>query len=645
MGLKDAAVHVVRPGETLADGVRRTGVAQVAGRGLVDDHRLDTGGPILGGAHGVAAVATGEEPPRQRLQAIELEEAEADVVRIEVHQPASGQVHVGHQVVGQGRVLGTGDARHAWQGGDLPHQGVRNARRVDHQHLVAVEPQAFPGGEHGLAPDHHRRHDQADEDGELEGDQALAQHRPAGAAHEPALEHAGRPETGQHHRRIGPGQDSGQDHQAEQHRQGEHVGEGHVAAEEGVEARHQRLCPSQGDHAGQGRVEQGLADELDNQVAPLRPGQLAHPDLDRAPARPRRHQVHEVDRPHQHDQHADQRHRPGRRHIAPRRHGIRGGRREMDRGQRRDLETVVVTLLGVEDDGQMPVDQPRYAVDDRTDGLAWTKADVGVGAPGLEPSVVRHVVHAAQFGERGLGRGHHRQPQVGVGRQVLDHRRHPHRIALVDQEGAADGSVGPEVLPRQGAAQHHRVRLGQGGLEVAGHRRQRQDLEDVRIGPCQGFEGLDLAITHEAPVAIEPAGRLDLREIELHPAGKVRRGVVGSPGPAAAQLGDIRDEIGVPGSRYPLVEAEFVADEDGDEQGGDEGDRQTADADQGVEPVVREVAQGGDEITSEHLPSLAPPADGQASHIPPKRDQRTTVDAHFSKAGPPRAIYPHDLPQ
>jgi len=62
------------------------------------------------------------------------------------------------------------------------------------------------------------------------------------------------------------------------------MGKRHASPEEGIEARQQGLGQQERDQRPERRIDQSLADELRDQVGPLRPGQLAHPDLDRAAA-------------------------------------------------------------------------------------------------------------------------------------------------------------------------------------------------------------------------------------------------------------------------------------------------------------------------------------------------------------------------
>ncbi len=214
----------------------------------------------------------------------------------------------------------------------------------------------------------------------------------------------------------------------------------------------------------------------------------------------------------------------------------------------------------------------------------------------------------------------HLDVQMGVGRDVLEHRHHPHRVEGGDRrllvggiaEGrvlgriqldrAADRGVLAEVLAGHLAGQHQPVGGLHGGVGVARQHRVGHHPEEVRPDPGRRFRGGDLASLQEQPRRAHPGGVLHLGKIEPERSGQRSAGEDHGHGFLAGH-GHVRFQaIGALVAGQEPLEGVLVAQVQTDHDGRGEADRQAQDGDAGIEPVAGEVVQRGGQIVAEHGP-------------------------------------------
>ncbi len=484
-------------------------------------------------------------------------------------------------------------------------------------------------GELGLAIDGRRDQGQPDDDGELHHHQRLTRLGRACRSQGSALERRRRPEGREHEGRIETGQrgreQGGADDRGDQRRIVQVV-ERQGPVEEGVQRRQGQFDQHGGDDHGDRDVDQRLAHELDDEVGAPGARGLAHTHLDSTPRGARGHQGDEVDRGDQHDETAFGRHagihpgvgglaqRPGARTLA-------GG--EMQIRQRLQPEAV----------DRCPV---------RT-GKAHGREVGEAGAQrisrsaGLEPQIgqFRNLerrgigVIQRQHGERRAARAEHLSMEMGVRRQVLEHRHHAHGVeacqplegglqvggrirtqrrqfqARVDHQHLADGGVLAEVLARRRARQHQAVGRGQGRVGVTGQDRQGHDLEEIRIGPEHRFGDRDVAMLERGRVVLEPRHVFSFGEIQPEIAGGHGRRAIEPLRLLPGQLDVVLQAIDAFVAGDEAFERVFVAQEQSDEDGHGEADRQAQDGNPRVEAVAADVAKRGGDVVTEHR--CAPP--------------------------------------
>jgi hypothetical protein len=148
----------------------------------------------------------------------------------------------------------------------------------------------------------------------------------------------------------------------------------------------------------------------------------------------------------------------------------------------------------------VPAAEGRQVGDQQRRRSARREPEVGedIGAETLGHAIVGH-----ERTEGREARGEYLGVQVGVVRQILQHRRHQHPVGLgrrpdllIEVEGLADHVLAAEVLARHAPGQDHAVGPVEGALLIARKGRQRQDLEHLRIGPIDLLHRLDLAVPH-----------------------------------------------------------------------------------------------------------------------------------------------------
>ena len=296
-------------------------------------------------------------------------------------------------------------ASHAGQSRDL----LLEARLAVHEdHLVSVQPQHVLQSEGRLAIDRRGADDQHDQRGELRHDEALTHRRRARPLSAGAFQRRRGREAGQHQRRIRPGdqagEQSGSDYSQRQRRIVQIV-EDDAALEKRVRCRQSQPGDGHAEQHGREDVEQGFAHELDDQVAPARADGLAHPYLDRPADGARGHQRDEVDRRDDDDQQSDDSDLPNHRAAF-------GG------------EVHVLQRLE-------PEAPPRGArVVAGGEGLEPFADAVG-GHARRQPCVgpVEELIFGRARGPGGVARRENLELlQMGLARDVLEHRPHAHRM-------------------------------------------------------------------------------------------------------------------------------------------------------------------------------------------------------------------------
>ncbi len=194
-----------------------------------------------------------------------------------------------------------------------------------------------------------------------------------------------------------------------------------------------------------------------------------------------------------------------------------------------------------------------------------------------------------------------------IGRQVLQHGRHRHDAGPVDLERLADRIVRAKIATRHAPREHQAVGAIECGLQVSGIGRQRQDIEDVRVGPVKTpLERFDVPVTeaHGLRKAAEPRHPVDLRQIELQLHRHPRAHVLGRELFIAGQPQAHRElvDVLVPGNE--MIERRLVTNEQSDQKRRREADGQSDDVDRRVQTVAGQVSQSGGEVVSEHDASV-----------------------------------------
>ncbi len=383
-----------------------------------------------------------------------------------------------------------------------------------------------------------------------------------------------------------------------------------------VDLRQHELSQRSRQHQRDQHIDQGLAHELDDQVAPPGADRLAHPDLYGPAARPGGHQGHEVDGGDGDDQQSHGGDAGIHLGIDGRTQHVRSHAdvREVDPVDRHQAEAerrrAVLRRIVASSERREPASQ-RFRPNPGPELHIGQLADVvGRSVPFFD----RHGRKRRPAGSEDL------DVQVGVGREVLEHRHHPHgmeagdqgllgwRIAQgrvfgrVDQHRAADRGVDTEVLAGRLAGQDQPVRRLQGSVGISGQHRIGHDPEEVRRDPDRGLRSGDIPALQERTAGAEAGDVFHLWERQLQGARQDAAGEDHRPGLLAGQGRVGLQSIGALVARQKALESVFVAQIEADHDRRGKADRQAQDGDAGIEPVAGEVAQRGREIVAEHDP-------------------------------------------
>ncbi len=259
-------------------------------------------------------------------------------------------------------------------------------------------------------------------------------------------------------------------------------------------------------------------------------------------------------------------------------------------------------------------------------GLARREPHEGVGPDVAERGVG---LELGQAGVGALAGGVDLGGEVGVGRQVLQHRGDPQRmpgrnagrlgrragtrVGGLHLQHIAERQVAAEIFAGHGAGDRHRIGLVQRGRGIAGQGGQGKDLEEAGIDPGEvalGDRDVPGPVAHRGKGLHQPRGD-DPRH---HRPELARDGGLGGVVVGARILAGLHELVGdlvdLLVARQPMVVVELAPDELGDQDGGGEGHRQAQDADRGIELVAPQVAERRGEIVAEHSPSSFRPRAG-----------------------------------
>ena len=224
---------------------------------------------------------------------------------------------------------------------------------------------------------------------------------------------------------------------------------------------------------------------------------------------------------------------------------------------------------------------------------------------GVQVSVIFPVVQVPA----GLYRSHraigyeHVRPHVGIGRNVLHDARHREVPAIVEIDRIADGLFVAEVLEGQILRDHHRIRLGERDALIPRGQRNAEHLEQVGSRPDDFAFIVDGVSEIDQPRGFgtsQPDDKLDLGEVALQ-GGSPARGRPGRLNGLAPTFDIVDDAVHAVGMGMIPVVAELILDVQEDQDAGGHADCEPGDIDERVGGMPAEIAQGHAEVIPEHL--------------------------------------------
>ena len=176
------------------------------------------------------------------------------------------------------------------------------------------------------------------------------------------------------------------------------------------------------------------------------------------------------------------------------------------------------------------------------------------------------------------------------------------RIVITYLQRAPDDVGAVEIAAGGTFIDHDGMRVVEGGIGVAGDHRQREDLEDSRVGEGEVMlEDVVVARPHQLVARVaEPDHLLDLR------IGSDERGAEKFGGGGSVVLGVIKveiliDPIDAVGVDVVAIVPELIGDVQDDQQADTEPGSEADDVEGGKTFVFPEAAKGNLEIVAEHM--------------------------------------------
>ena len=340
--------------------------------------------------------------------------------------------------------------------------------------------------------------------------------------------------------------------------------------------------------------QEGFAEELPDELAPLRADGLPQPDFFRPPCGPRRGEVHEVDARQQEHEDGNRREEVDERDVAVRLQlGVEVGV-QVDVEERLEVEPV---RRLVADDAVLEVGELRF---ERGGVRALSEQEVGEGR--LEPPY-----RLLQRGQAGI-REEEFEGEVGGAGQFGEHARHPvvREPAVVEGvrlQHLAEGLLIGEVFLRHRGREDERVRLQERRRRIAdgewkGKHVEHRRIHKEEVALVEAFlvsgEGPLLA----PPVFDEPNGMFDLGEgiLQRRPVGEAAIGVSHLAG--SARLG--RHAVDPVPLFVEAVVGQFASDAEGDDEAARQPDGEARHVEERVAWMLTERAEGDDEVVLKH---------------------------------------------
>ena len=149
--------------------------------------------------------------------------------------------------------------------------------------------------------------------------------------------------------------------------------------------------------------------------------------------------------------------------------------------------------------------------------------------------------------------------------------------------------------------EHDRMRVAESRIGVAGDHRQREDLEDRRVGEGEPMvEDVVVALSYQQVARVaEPHHLLDLR-IGGDESGAEKFGGGGSDEPGVVDIGILIDPIDAVGVDIVAVVTELIGDVQDNQQADTEAGSEADDIEGGKALAFPEAAEGNLEIVAEH---------------------------------------------
>ena len=175
------------------------------------------------------------------------------------------------------------------------------------------------------------------------------------------------------------------------------------------------------------------------------------------------------------------------------------------------------------------------------------------------------------------------------------------RIAITYLQRAADDIGAVEIAAGGTFVDHDGMRIVEGAIGVAGDHRQREDLEDRRVGESEVVvEDVVIALPHQQVARVaEPDHLPDLR-IGSDESGAEKFGGGGSGELGVIDVAILIDPVDAVGVDVVAVIAELVGDVQDDQQTDTEAGSEANDVEGGKALAFPEAAEGDLEIVAKH---------------------------------------------
>jgi len=192
--------------------------------------------------------------------------------------------------------------------------------------------------------------------------------------------------------------------------------------------------------------------------------------------------------------------------------------------------------------------------------------------------------------------------ELGLFRHVPDDPGDLEELIVTTHLQRAPDDIGAvEIAAGSTFIDHDGMRVAEGRIGVAGDHRQREDLEDRRVGEGEVMvEDVVIALPYQQVARVtKPHHLLDLR-IGSDESGAEKFGTGGSDEPGDVDIGILIDPIDAVGVDVVAVVTELIGDVQDDQQTDTEAGSEADDVEGGKALAFPEAAEGNLDIVAEH---------------------------------------------